>query len=223
MLKRVSDASRTPKAYKAPQNKGLLEAALEILRDAVNGRPFANQAQLARASGESEPNISRWINGTSTPTLRKLEPVLMTLGVTLTLPHGQQITTGGHKPGRLKHFDLHVSSWHILKDESRLPSTLVLKMPDNDNTMQPTINAGDLAVINTTQKYPAKNGVFLIKYTSRDTVYYAFRRIFLNKNGQKELFFVCCDNVKAECSPEMYHAGIANIIIGSVNKIIRNI
>jgi len=72
MLKHAPGAARTPKPSKAPQNKGLLDAAMEILRDAVNGRPFANQAQLARASGESEANISRWLSGASTPTLRRL-------------------------------------------------------------------------------------------------------------------------------------------------------
>ena len=65
---------------------GLLESAVEILRQAVSGHPFTNQAQLARASGESEANISRWLSGASTPTLRRLEPVLTALGVRFTMP-----------------------------------------------------------------------------------------------------------------------------------------
>ncbi|MDO5484635.1 MAG: KpsF/GutQ family sugar-phosphate isomerase [Desulfovibrionaceae bacterium] len=59
------------------------------MRQAVSGRPFSNQAQLARATGLSEGNISRWLSGASTPTLRKLEPILMTLGVRFALPEEQ--------------------------------------------------------------------------------------------------------------------------------------
>ncbi len=68
------------------QNHGLLEDALNILRNAVSGHPFRTQAELARATGESEANISRWLSGAATPTLRRLEPVLMTLGVRFTIP-----------------------------------------------------------------------------------------------------------------------------------------
>ena len=68
--------------------KSLLKSALDILREAASGNPYANQAQLARATGESEANISRWLNGSATPTLRKLEPVLMALGVRLILGPG---------------------------------------------------------------------------------------------------------------------------------------
>jgi len=148
--------------------------------------------------------------------------VLMTLGVTLALPYEQQITCG-HQAGRSKNFDLHVSSWNILKNESRLPTTLVLKMPDDDTSMQPTIHAGDMVVINTTKKYPVSNGIYLIKTVSRNTGKYAFRRIYIKKNTHKELFVLCCDNMNEEYSPEIYHADIANIIIGSVSKVIRNI
>lgn len=66
--------------------KRLLESALDILRAAASGKPFANQTQLARATGESEANISRWLSGNATPTLRKLEPVLSSLGVRFVMP-----------------------------------------------------------------------------------------------------------------------------------------
>ncbi len=78
--------------------KSLLESALDILREAASGNPYASQAQLARATGESEANISRWLSGASIPTLRKLEPVLMALGVRLILGPGPDPVP----PGRVK-------------------------------------------------------------------------------------------------------------------------
>ncbi len=78
--------SKSEQNPKSPAEPGLLESALDILRQAVSGRPYASQAQLARATGESEANISRWLSGAATPTLRRLEPVLMTLGVRFAVP-----------------------------------------------------------------------------------------------------------------------------------------
>jgi len=69
-----------------PQKYSLVHSALEIIRRAVSGHPYRNQAELARATGVSEANISRWLNGNVTPTLGKLEPVLLRLGVTLEVP-----------------------------------------------------------------------------------------------------------------------------------------
>ena len=78
---------------KNPSSKCLLESALDILRAAASGKPFANQAQLARATGESEANISRWLNGPATPNLRKLESVLSSLGMPFVLPDARS----GHR------------------------------------------------------------------------------------------------------------------------------
>jgi len=64
----------------------LLESALDIIRRAVSGHPYANQAQLSRATGVSEANISRWLSGKATPNLTKLEPVLAVLGARLVGP-----------------------------------------------------------------------------------------------------------------------------------------
>lgn len=61
---------------KSVRSISLLESAIEIMRRAVSGFPFRNQAELARASGVSEANISRWLSGKSRPTLSTLEPVL---------------------------------------------------------------------------------------------------------------------------------------------------
>ncbi len=69
----------------------LLEAALAIVRRAASGHPYANQAQLARATGVSEANISRWLSGKARPNLHKLEPVLNTLGVRLVAPEERPV------------------------------------------------------------------------------------------------------------------------------------
>ncbi|MDO5484646.1 MAG: helix-turn-helix transcriptional regulator [Desulfovibrionaceae bacterium] len=66
-----------------PRKDSLVHSALEIIRRAVSGHPYRNQAELARATGVSEANISRWLNGNVTPTLGKLEPVLLALGAYL--------------------------------------------------------------------------------------------------------------------------------------------
>ena len=71
-------------AMPAPSTRhSLVTAALQIMRRAISGHPYRNQAELARASGISEANISRWLNGNVTPTLSKLEPVLLVLGARL--------------------------------------------------------------------------------------------------------------------------------------------
>ncbi|MBQ3059660.1 MAG: helix-turn-helix transcriptional regulator [Desulfovibrio sp.] len=79
----------------------LLQDALAIMRRACNGRPYGNQAELARATGVSEANISRWLSGKSRPTLTKLEPVLQVLGVRLVQAHRQRVSQE-KKPRRIR-------------------------------------------------------------------------------------------------------------------------
>ena len=93
------------------QPTSLLQSAIDIMRQAVSGKPFTNQAQLARATGESEANISRWLSGASTPTLRRLEPVLMTLGVRFTLP-GERTAAPSGRQG-VDSLDRRPDSWGI--------------------------------------------------------------------------------------------------------------
>ena len=111
---------------------GLLESALAILRQAVSGRPFSNQAQLARASGESEANISRWLSGASTPTLRRLEPVLMALGVRFTLP-GERTAAPSGRQG-VDSLDRRPDSWGILNSPGPLPPRLFLAVQPDDHS-----------------------------------------------------------------------------------------
>lgn len=66
--------------------QGLLDAALDLIKRGTQGTPFSSRAELARAADVSEANLSRWLSGASTPTLKKLEPVLSALGAKLVLP-----------------------------------------------------------------------------------------------------------------------------------------
>ena len=67
-------------------SQGLLDAALDLIKRGTQGLPFTSRADLARAAEVSEANLSRWLSGASTPTLKKLEPVLAALGAKLVLP-----------------------------------------------------------------------------------------------------------------------------------------
>ncbi len=67
-------------------SQGLLDAALDLIKRGTQGVPFSSRAELARAANVSEANLSRWLSGASTPTLKKLEPVLAALGAKLILP-----------------------------------------------------------------------------------------------------------------------------------------
>ncbi len=67
-------------------SQGLLDAALDLIKRGTQGLPFTSRADLARAADVSEANLSRWLSGASTPTLKKLEPVLAALGAKLVLP-----------------------------------------------------------------------------------------------------------------------------------------
>lgn len=72
-------------------SQGLLDAALDLIKRGTQGAPFASRADLARAAAVSEANLSRWLSGASTPTLKKLEPVLEALGARLVLPDGNGV------------------------------------------------------------------------------------------------------------------------------------
>ncbi|MBQ3059448.1 MAG: helix-turn-helix domain-containing protein, partial [Desulfovibrio sp.] len=150
---------------KDKEKQSLLEDAIEILRKSVSGFPFKTQAELSRASGESEANISRWLSGASTPTLRRLEPVLMALGVRFALPDEDTRPLRQTEVHAAKSMLNRVDSWKILKDKANLRQTIMLRMPIQDLSMQPTINPGDIVMIDTTLKSPKEKTVCLIEHT----------------------------------------------------------
>jgi len=199
---------------------GLLESALEILRQAVNGRPFANQAQLARASGESEPNISRWMNGTSTPTLRKLEPVLMALGVRFALPEEAMPPM---LPRRRQHnLDIRPDHWRILERARPLPDFLALEVQADDFSMCPTLSPGDVALVDT-RPAPLRDGhIYLMREPDKSRGAYMFRRLAMPRGHRFGLIILNPDNLAGGHMPILKHLTMRErpeaFILGVVSK-----
>ena len=203
---------------------GLLESAIEILRQAVSGRPFANQAQLARASGESEANISRWLSGASTPTLRRLEPVLMALGVRFTMP-GENVQA---MPGRKRQHDLDIrpDNWHILDKADPLPHTLALEVQQDDLSMHPTLSPGNVVLVDT-RPAPLHDGqVYLVREPDKVKGACMFRRLSMPRGHRYGLMILSPDNVAGGYAPMLKQLNMnerpESFILGLVTKCISN-
>ncbi len=206
---------------KKSEKCGLLEEALTILRNAASGTPFRNQAELARATGESEANISRWLSGVSTPTLRRLEPVLMTLGVRFTLPSesAQHITRTEDRDAKAFY---RVDSWKILRDKARLPQIIMLKMPPQDISMQPTINPNDIVVIDTSSTDIKERSIYLLEHGYGEKNVYSFRRVLMAEYHTPKTVVFCADNISSGCKPVMLDPDCRTVnIMGVVRNIIK--
>ena len=207
------------------EKRGLLEDAIEILRKSVSGFPFKTQAELSRASGESEANISRWLSGASTPTLRRLEPVLMALGVRFALPDEDTRPLRQTEVHAAKSMLNRVDSWKILKDKANLRQTIMLRMPIQDLSMQPTINPGDIVMIDTTLKSPKEKTVCLVEHTDEDNkTAYSFRRVLMARYHTPWTVIFCADNISAGYEPLLLDMNMdADNIIGSVKNVIKSL
>lgn len=153
-----------------PTTQGLLAEALDCIRKGTQGQPFANRAELARASKVSDANLSRWISGTATPTLKKLESVLVALGVSLVLPEGLKsvprspvalsavpgVTCKGYLPVPVL-TNIHEAS-AVVDEEKQRHSLLVpveyatnsmeaMCIAKNERSMFPHIHPGDTVLI----------------------------------------------------------------------------
>ena len=211
--------------------KSLLESALDILREAASGNPYASQAQLARATGESEANISRWLNGSATPTLRKLEPVLTALGVRIVLPYGaaarteavgeQSNTTlplkqragfmalpmlgevGADKP--LPALIQKPEDWLMVQRELAPPSAVVLKVSEHERSMLPRICPGDMLLVDTAKKIPiSERDVYLVREPKRQRGGHLLRRVVVRKNGRQTFVLFYADNTAEGYAPLLY-------------------
>jgi len=206
-------------------SKGLLNEALEILRQAVSGRPFANQAQLARASGESEANISRWLSGASTPTLRRLEPVLTALGVRFTMPGEVAPGLPVHKLQR--NLDIRPDNWRILDRADPLPAMLALEVQADDLSMQPTLAPGDIALVDTSPA-PLRDGqVYLVREPGKAKGACMFRRLSMPRGHRFGLMVLNPDNLAGGYTPIVTHVAMnerpEKFILGLVIKSITTI
>ena len=204
---------------------GLLESALEILRQAVTGRPFSNQAQLARASGESEANISRWLSGASTPTLRRLEPVLMALGVRFTMPGEKAPTMAVHK--RQPDLDIQPDHWRILDKAAPLPDMLALEIRTDDLSMYPTLTPGDVVLVDT-RPAPLRDGqIYLVREPDKARGACMFRRLSMPRGHRYGLMILSPDNLAGGYKPTIKHVTMnerpENFILGLVTKSITTI
>ena len=203
---------------------GLLESAIEILRQAVTGRPFANQAQLARASGESEANISRWLSGASTPTLRRLEPVLMALGVRFTMPGEKAPTMAVHK--RQPDLDIQPDHWRILDKAAPLPDMLALEIRTDDLSMYPTLTPGDVVLVDT-RPAPLRDGqIYLVREPDKARGACMFRRLSTPRGHRYGLMILSPDNLAGGYAPLIKHMQSnelpVHFIIGRVIKRVTN-
>ncbi|MBQ3059887.1 MAG: helix-turn-helix domain-containing protein [Desulfovibrio sp.] len=198
-------------------HQSLLAQALQILRSAVSGYPYASQSELARASGESEANISRWLSGAVTPTLRKLEPVLMALGVGFTIRKTTHI--------RITQADLlssdnmlaDLDSWSSLADGTAKRRFLRLRMPQKDVSMQPAIFPGDIVLVDTADTILKDRKIYLVHLMEQG---FAFRRAFSDDN-EPERYILCPDNTAAGCKPLLQNTEHTPHIIGTVRNSIR--
>ena len=204
---------------------GLLESAVEILRQAVSGHPFTNQAQLARASGESEANISRWLSGASTPTLRRLEPVLMALGVRFTMPgeNTPALPVSKHQ----HNLNIRPDNWRILDKPEPLPAILALEVKADDLSMQPTLSPGDVVLIDT-NRAPLRDGqVYLVREPGKARGACMFRRLSMPRGHRYGLIVLNPDNLAGGYTPMVKHLTMReqpeNFILGLVIKRITSI
>ena len=204
---------------------GLLESALEILRQAVSGKPFTNQAQLARASGESEANISRWLSGASTPTLRRLEPVLMTLGVRFAMPWEITPALPVHK--QQHRLDIRPDNWRILDKADPLPDMLALEIRTDDLSMYPTLTPGDVVLVDT-RPAPLRDGqIYLVREPDKARGACMFRRLSMPRGHRYGLMILSPDNLAGGYKPTIKHVTMnerpENFILGLVTKSITTI
>jgi len=204
---------------------GLLESAMEILRQAVSGHPFNNQAQLARASGESEANISRWLSGASTPTLRRLEPVLMALGVRFTMPG--EIAPALPVSKQQHNLNIRPDNWRILDKSEPLPAILALEVKADDLSMQPTLSPGDVVLVDTSRAPLHDGQVYLVREPGKARGACMFRRLSMPRGHRYGLIVLNPDNLAGGYAPMVKHLTMReqpeNFILGLVTKRITSI
>lgn len=213
--------------------KSLLESALDILRRAISGSPYVNQAQLARATGESEANISRWLSGASTPTLRKLEPILMALGARLVLPEDEEVA---QRPvvmqfcyGKNERFvtraeytavpvlgevgagngmlplEQEPENWIVIESGQASKSTIALKVGWNERSMLPHICPGDVVVVDMAKDIAmSEQHVYLVQEPPCEGSGYLLKRVQIKKDDSRTLVVFYSDNAAEGYAPLIY-------------------
>ncbi|MBQ3059258.1 MAG: helix-turn-helix domain-containing protein [Desulfovibrio sp.] len=205
-----------------PPQESLLQEALELIRRSINGIPYKNQKELARACGESEANISRWLSGAAAPTLRRLEPVLTCLGIGFTIRRNTHVRITQSELFSEENLLQNLNSWSSLADGTAKQRFLRLRMPGNDTSMQPAIFPGDIVLVDTLDKSPEDGKIYLIEQQEGEDRNYVFRRAFIQNREAGCTVVLCPETITKNCRPLMTEAPLLTGIIGSVRHSIRS-
>lgn len=216
---------------KQSSQETLLEAALQIIRRAASGSPYASQAELARATGESEANISRWLSGATTPTLRKLEPVLMALGARLTLPSDGPLAV---PPVVVRHaasarplddeaftavpivgevgaghgvlpLEVPPEEWVVVRTAEAAPAMWAVRVGRGERSMLPRIRPGDVVLVDTTCMERLRDeDVYLVQEPPAEGSGYLLKRVCLEREHGRDLVVFYSDNAGEGYRPLFY-------------------
>lgn len=208
----------------------LLHKALEVIRMASSGHPFATRAALARATGESEANISRWLSGASTPTLKKLEPLLLRLGVRLILPAEETPPPLViHMPPHAESSDVvlafravlllgetglppcqqHASpEWLVARCSDASENAVALRVGVHDRAMLPSLHPGDIVFIDRTSSAQlTSQNIYLVQAPpceESNVCGLLLRRVSVKKQAKDTQIIFYADNACEGYAPEMY-------------------
>lgn len=207
----------------------LLHKALEVIRMASSGHPFPSQAALARAMGESEANISRWLSGASTPTLKKLEPILIRLGVRFSLPseetppplviHMPAPSVSDDAPPAYIAVQLlgetgtpfppsqDAPEWLLIRACDASPHTVALRVGAQDRSMLPTLHPGDVVLIDRCgAAEPTSKDICLVQEPPAEgaTGGWLLRRVSLKQQRRETLLVFTADNMAEDFPPAVY-------------------
>lgn len=210
----------------------ILEKAIGIVRQASSGFPYHTQAALARATGESEANISRWLNGSATPTLKRLEPILTLLGVRLQLPTdepkeatlmisqaGAGQTTGLAQEsfmaiplvgevgagGGIVPQEYAPPEWFVAPQDSATRAMWAMRVAGIERSMLPTIYPKDVVIIDkNTITTPKSEHIYLVQEPPCVGSSYLLKRVKLATIGKNPVIIFYSDNTHEGYAPIVY-------------------
>lgn len=168
----------------------ILEQAVEILRSCHEQRYNKNTAAMARELGLSHITLGQWLRGQRKPNLAALAPAFEAMNVKLQAPNTQLldyefipsgpaslseqgeliITENGTRPLALEKF------W--LGEKGVRPGNARL-IEVTDDTMEPVLKKGSLALVDTGHTTPSPTGIYLTAYLGE----LAFRKISRRPDG----------------------------------------
>lgn len=242
---KILSRARNGFIFMMTKKNSLLDTALELIRQGSCGSPYASRAELARAAHVSEVNLSRWLGGTSTPTLKKLEPVLTALGVTLQLPEGLCAQENMQQPGSIPTTKVapvysppiniisyadtfkiptltttdfilvpflgepgktlstfEAVSWVPLPHSFAQPNMFMLRVPQKDRAMEPTLFPGDILLLEPAPQRLLAGDIYLVQEPPTHGGAFAIRRVRIQRTSKgQSLVIIYADNAQGGHSP----------------------